>query len=115
MLNGYKGQVVSIPMFDGICKSQPSGTALSACTNPGAYGKNTWYHIPYFTSFLLDQAYTSGNNSVVCNSGPGSPPVGGNGSNGCLKGWWVKVVGEGQVSQYIGGLANPNLGVQLIK
>ncbi len=115
LLNGYDGQVVSIPMFDGICKTQPSTTDLSACTLTGAYGKNTWYHIPYFTSFFLDHAFTSGNNSVVCNSGPGSPPVGGNGSNGCLKGWWVTGVGTGQVSQYIGGLANPNLGVQLIK
>ena len=115
LLNGSQKKVVSIPMFDGICKTQPSSTDLSACTNSGAYGRNTWYHIPYFTSFLLDQAYTSGNNSLVCNSGPGAPPVGGNGSNGCLKGWWVTGVGVGQVSQYIGGLANPNLGVQLIK
>jgi Flp pilus assembly protein TadG len=113
-LNKYDGQVVLLPMFDGTCKNEPSGTSLSDCSSPGV-GNNTWYHIPQFTGFLLDQAYTSGNNFPACNSAPGGPPAGGNGSNGCLKGWFVSRITSGEVVAGGGSSANPALGVQLIK
>jgi Flp pilus assembly protein TadG len=113
-LNKYDGQVVLLPMFDGTCKDEPSGTSLSDCSSPGV-GNNTWYHIPQFTGFLLDHAYTSGNNFPACNSAPGGPPAGGNGSNGCLKGWFVSRITSGEVVAGGGNSGNPALGVQLIK
>ena len=115
-VNSYDGQTVLIPLFDGTCKNQPSSGALSACTSGAGVGNNTWYHIPQFQGFHLDHAYVQGNNFPACNSAPGGPPVGGNGSNGCLKGWFTNPALTGQV--HIGpvqpGTSQP-LGVTLIK
>ncbi len=114
-LNAYAGQVVLIPLFDGTCRSVPDTGQLADCSDPGN-GNNLYYHIPYFVAMLLDHAYIQGNNHPQCNSAPGQPPVGGNGSNGCLKGWFVKYVIQGPV-----GPVNPSdnkgaiLGVQLVK
>ena len=45
---------------------------------------------------ILDKAYIQGNNPE-CNQAPGSPPAGGNGSTGCIKGWLTQISGPGEV------------------
>lgn len=115
--DNYADSVVLIPMFDGTCKVQPAGTALSDCPNgQEGTGNNSWYHIPKFTGFWLDRAYTQGANNAECNSPPGSPFVGGNGSVSCLKGWFVRFITTGPVSSGGVGPADPSaIGIQLIK
>ena len=44
-LSGWDGTIVLIPLFDGTCRSVPSGGALADCSNPGN-GNNLYYHIP---------------------------------------------------------------------
>jgi Flp pilus assembly protein TadG len=114
-VNTYDGQTVLIPLFDGTCKNQPAGSQLSDCTAGAGVGNNTWYHIPQFVGFLLDHAYIQGNNHPECNESPGQPFAGGNGSNGCLKGWFVKSITQGPV--IIGQIDKTSpaaLGIQLI-
>jgi len=96
----YAGKIILIPMFDGTCRTQPAGSALNDCpagqVGTGV-GNNTWYHIPKFTGFFLDHAYVSGADRANCNSAPGSPFVGGNGSVSCMKGWFIYFLTEGPV------------------
>jgi hypothetical protein len=123
-VNAYAGQVVLIPMFDATCRDVPSTGLPADCTDPGD-GLNLYYHIPRFTMFLLDRAYIQGDNTVACNSDPGSPPMGSNGSGSCFKGWFVRYIMEGRVAAYDGCmheedsggdcLEEPILGVQLIR
>ena len=114
-LNSHAGEIILVPLFDGTCRSVPSSGQLGDCTDPGN-GNNLYFHIPLFGAMLLDQAYTNGGNGSVCNSPPGGPPANGNGSNGCLKGWFVRFIAQGPVTQY-----DPNtdkgasLGVQLVR
>jgi hypothetical protein len=122
-INDLDGQVLLIPMFDSTCRDVPSTGLPADCTDPGS-GNNLWYHIPRFAQFLLDHSYTSGNNHPECNSTPGSPLVGGNGSTGCFKGWFVRYIMQGKVGNFqscsdAGGtsdcLHEPILGVQLVQ
>jgi hypothetical protein len=114
-LNSHAGDIILIPLFDGTCRSVPSSGQLGDCTDPGN-GNNLYYHLPLIGAMLIDQAYITGNNSTVCNSAPGGPPTGGNGSNGCLKGWFVRFIAQGPVSQY-DPLTDKgaSLGVQLVR
>ena len=95
-LNGYKGKVILIPMFDSTCRDIPSSGLPADCTNAGQ-GDNMYYHIPQFAAFRLHEAYIQGSNGPACNSAPGNPPGGGNGSTSCLKGWFVKFITTGPV------------------
>ena len=116
-MNTYRDKVILIPLFDGTCRSVPTSGLLPDCTDPGN-GNNLYYHIPKFAGFLLDQAYIQGNNGPACNSAPGitvTPPAGGNGGTGCLKGWFVRYVTQGPVGAYNPAQdAAAALGVQLI-
>jgi hypothetical protein len=117
-LNTYHGDTVQIPLFDGTCKVQPSGTGLGDCpADQIGVGINTWYHIPSFGSFKVEAFYISGNDRKECDKLPGSPFVSGNGANGCLKGWWVVALpGPGAID--LGNVtpsSSNRLGVQLIK
>jgi Flp pilus assembly protein TadG len=99
-LNAFDGKVVLVPMFDALRNN----------------GSNLQYHITQLHAFLIDHVYTAGNNHPECNQLPGSPFVGGNGANGCLKGWWTNVILTGSVS--LGNITvgtDEPLGVQLIK
>ncbi len=126
-VNTYDGQVILIPMFDSTCRDVPSTGLPADCTDPGN-GNNLYYHIPRFAMFLLDRAYIQGDNSGPCNSLPGVPNGGGNGSTSCFKGWFVRYIMEGRVNKYdpcgqtgTDGddvpdcLEEPILGVQLIR
>lgn len=119
--NLYAGKIILIPMFDGTCRSQPTGGNLGDCPAGDVgvgVGNNTWYHIPKFTGFFLDHAYVSGNDHGNCNSAPGSPFVGGSGSVSCMKGWFVYFLTQGPVdtSGGGGGSGDPtSYSIQLIK
>ena len=116
-MNNYDGQVILLPMFDGTCKNQPSGSTLNSCpSSDTGTGNTTWYHIPYLYAFLLDHAYIQGNNFPACNSAPGSPATGGNGKFGCLKGWFVSEAISGQVGSLGPGIPpGAAMAIQLIK
>jgi hypothetical protein len=123
-VNTYSGQVIMVPMFDVTCREVPS-TGLPADCGDAGNGDNLYYHVPRFAMFLLDRAYIQGDNSDVCNSPPGNPPSGGNGSTSCVKGWFVRYIMQGRVSAYdpcdgdendpTDCLEEPILGVQLIR
>jgi hypothetical protein len=104
-LNQYAGpqlgvaddEIVLIPMHDNTCFSDPPDSAPAPCSDGpwSGVGNNTYYHIPYFTGFMVDQTYDK---VAPCDAPPGSPaPVGGNGSDACMKGWFVKLVLTGPV------------------
>jgi hypothetical protein len=95
----YAGTIILIPMFDSTCRDVPSTGLPADCTDPGN-GNNLYYHIPQVAPFLLDHAYIQGNNHPECNSGDGQPYVGGNGSTGCFKGWFVNEMLQGSVGQF---------------
>ena len=113
-LSAWDGKVILIPLFDGTCRTVPASKLIGDCTDPGN-GNNLYYHIPKFAEFYVDATYIQGNNNPECNSAPGSPPAGGNGSNGCLKGWFVGYVKAGPVAPFNPGSNTGALGVQLIK
>lgn len=119
-IDSYRGQAILVPMFDATCREVPSSGLPADCTNTGS-GDRLWYHIPRFAYFLLHRAYIQGGNSPECNSPPGAPLVGGNGSTSCVKGWFVRYVFKGPVGAYqrCDGthpdcLEEPILGVQLV-
>jgi hypothetical protein len=120
-INAYRGQAILVPMFDATCRDVPSTGLPADCLDPGQ-GNNLYYHIPRFAYFLLHRAYIQGGNTAACNSAPGQPLVGGNGSTSCVKGWFVRYVFKGPVGAYdpCNGtdpacLEEPTLGVQLVR
>jgi len=117
-LNKMHGDTVQIPLFDGTCKSKPPTTARDSCPDSDiGVGANTWYHVPTFASFKLDLFYIDGNDRKECDKPFGTPYVGGNGSNGCFKGWWVTALpSPGAINlKSITPSTTNQLGVQLIK
>jgi hypothetical protein len=112
----WNGKIIMIPLFDGTCKDEPPGTELGDCTSGDGTGAKTWYHIPKFAAFKLHNAYIQGSNNADCNSAPGGPPVGGNGSNGCLKGWFTGFVTAGPVGPVTPGASDVGIyATQLIR
>lgn len=111
-IDNLHGDVVLIPLFDFACKDQPTGASRSDCdTYPtsSGNGNGTWYHITTFTYFLVDHADFSGSAKKSCQSG--------NGSDGCLYGWFVKSLdtpGQLQLGPVTPGTSQP-LGVELIR
>ena len=87
--------VVYIPIHDFTCSSNLADSQpITACpTYPTWSGNGTLfhYHIPYWVGYKLDGAFVQGGDRE-CNELPGSPPSGGNGATGCLKGWFVSKI-----------------------
>lgn len=96
----YAGTIILVPLFDATCRDVPSSGQPADCTDPGN-GNNLYYHVPTVAPFLLDRAYIQGNNHPQCDQGPGHPLVGGNGSTGCFKGWFVNEMLQGEVGQFV--------------
>lgn len=123
-LNQYSGPllgvaddgIILIPMHDNTCKSDQPDSALPPCPDGdwSGVGNQTYYHIPYFTGFMIDRAYKD--NATDCNSGVGQPYPGGNGSGSCMKGWFVKLVLQGPVGGPASGLPQDpaSIAIQLI-
>lgn len=99
--------VVYIPIHDNTCRAKPADgdpTCEPVDREWSGNGNNLYYHVPYWAGFKLDGAYTGGNDAE-CDQAPGSPPAGGNGATGCLKGWFVDIVtAPGSIST---GVINP--------
>ena len=104
-MNQFIGKPVEIPFYecmsDNVGQVGPApycpGSTIdpgSPVAPPGTAGNNTYYRIVAIGNFVLDQAYIQSNNPE-CNQLPGSPFVGGNGSTGCLKGWFVEALNFG--------------------
>lgn len=114
----YKGKVMLLPLFDATCKEPPSSGQPQDCTDPGK-GANLWYHVPKFAAFVLHHAYIQGDNRAACQSPPGLPLGGGNGSTACLKGWFVRWITMGPVGRpepCVGArCADSVFGVQLVR
>ena len=120
-INRYVGDKMLLPMFDATCRDIPSTGLPADCTDPGN-GDNLYYHVPRFTKFLLYEAHIQGNNHPECNSGKGTPYVGGNGSTSCFKGWFVHYIDHGQVGRWedcdasaMTDCIEPLIGVQLVR
>lgn len=120
-LDNYEGTVITVPMFDATCRDVPSSGLPADCTDPGN-GNNLWYHIPRFAKFLLSEVNVQGSDSGPCNSAPGQPASGGNGSTSCFKGWFVRYIMHGRVGEFEGCdvsdvqcMEEPILGVQLVR
>lgn len=115
-LNTYRDKIVGIPLFDGTCRDDPGERDCPTGREGTGTGDNYWYHIPRVAAFLLDEAFIQGNNHPECNMDPGYPKVGGNGSTGCLKGWFIDLVSLGEVGDGSGQGGNPTvLGIQLVR
>ena len=116
-LNTFQGKVVQIPFYEcigyDVGQVGPNPTCAQVSGNP--VGNKLYYRITHVANFLLDRAYIQSNNPE-CNQAPGQPPAGGNGSTGCLKGWFVNALNTGPVGPP-SGTADPwaAYGVQLIK
>ena len=88
-------EVLYVPIHDFTCRHDVADhlptTSCSTYPTWSANGSNLHYHVPYWAGFKLDNAFVGGDDDE-CDDGPGSPPAGGNGATGCLKGWFVDLV-----------------------
>jgi hypothetical protein len=120
--DNYAGKIILIPMFDGTCKIKPAtGSTPCPAAEKGVdpTGNNTYYHIPYLASFLLDRAMTQGANVDECNDhNPlATPQLIGTTPDflGCLTGWFVDYVLPGEVDPFTTINAETVVAIQLIK
>jgi len=126
---GWGGEVVLIPQFDGTCDAAPTGPGLNNCPLPnvGGNGSNQYYHLPQFAAFQLcggtpnwcdgsggglpyaKGAYISGTDKDICDTG--------NGGTSCLAGRFVRFMGGPYtVGPGSGAASATNLiGVQLLR
>jgi Flp pilus assembly protein TadG len=104
-INKFIGKTVQIPFYecmsDNVGQVGPAPYCPASKVNPGTpvappgtSGNNTYYRIVAVGNFVLDKAYIQSNNPE-CNELPGKPAAGGNGSTGCLKGWFVQELNFG--------------------
>jgi hypothetical protein len=110
-----KDKTVFIPLYDctGTNESQTSTDSCpTAASKKG--GTNIYFHVTGIAALVLDHAYVNQSNPE-CNQSPGNPKMGGNGMNGCLKGWLVDVSIPGGTIGVGSGQANTVFGVQLIR
>lgn len=86
---------VWVPIHDFTCRDDVADdlptTACASYPQWSANGNNLYYHVPDWAFFKLDGAFVGGDDDE-CDDGPGSPPAGGNGATGCLKGWFVDIM-----------------------
>jgi hypothetical protein len=112
--------VVLLPINDNTCSGQPADndpTCEPIDDEGSGNGNNTYYHVPKFAGFMVDQVYVQGND-VECKQGPGQPtlPSSSHGFAGCFKGWFVRYVLEGPVTSGASGPQDPGaIGLQLIR
>lgn len=101
--DNYAGKLVLIPLFDGVCRFDPGPTTPCppADSHVDPVGNNTWYHIPYLTALVLDEAIIQGSNVDDCNNHnvQATPQLISSTPEflGCLTGWLVDYVLPGEV------------------
>lgn len=97
-------KIVTIPLYDCVDNNIPQVSPGPPCPTPAvsSVGTNTSYRVVGLGALVFDKAYIQANNPE-CQAGlgtlaaPGTPPAGGNGSTGCLKGWLTQISGPGEV------------------
>jgi hypothetical protein len=115
-INEYAGQSVLLPMddlgfSDATKPASATGTSPYGCTNTSLSGSGNYFHVPQFAAFKIDRAYVSGSNASSCG-------YVGNGSNGCLTGWFEGYTTVGAVCTADTGCTGGNgevFAIQLIK
>jgi hypothetical protein len=101
-VNALSGKVVLIPICDGDCVTEE--------------GSHATYHIIRVTAFYLDYMsdQNGGQNTACEGNGTTLVPIAGNGSSGCLAGWFVRYITSGPVGS--GPITDAGaIGIQLIK
>jgi hypothetical protein len=101
-VNALSGRVVLIPICDGDC-----------VTGEGSHAE---YHIIRVTAFYLDYMsdQNGGQNTACEGNGTTLVPIAGNGSSGCIAGWFVRYIDRGPVGT--GPITNAGaIGIQLIR
>ena len=115
-LNEFIGETVQIPFYEcigyDVGQVGPNPECDDVSGNP--VGNNLYYRIVAVVNFVLDRAYIQANNPE-CNELPGQPFVGGNGSTGCLKGWFVNALNTGPLGLPSDFTPWAAYGVQLIR
>jgi Putative Flp pilus-assembly TadE/G-like len=108
-------KIVQIPLYDCVKNNVGQLHPGPPCPNPkvNGVGSNTYYRIVAVAAMILDHSYIQGSNPE-CNQTPGGPPIGGNGMNGCLKGWLTQILTTGTVGLPT-GTTGTVWGVQLIR
>jgi len=111
-----RDKIVQIPLYDCIKNSVGQLQPGPVCPSPpdNGTGSQTYYHIVAVAAVILDHSYIQASNPE-CNQTPGSPPVGGNGGTGCLKGWITQISTSGSVGLPNPGTPNTVWGIQLIR
>jgi hypothetical protein len=116
-LDHWIGKTVLVPMFDYTCgdaapnQSQAAVPNYYGCSASGfnnVNGANVWYHLPRFSAFHLEGAYTNGNSlRAECQMQ----------SAQCLVGKFVHFIVSGNVGPGAGGgyTDMSTIGVQLIR
>jgi Putative Flp pilus-assembly TadE/G-like len=91
-------KIVQVPLYECIDNDVPQPSHDRPCPDEvvEGIGSHTSYRIVAIGAMVLDRAYIQANNPE-CNEPPGGPPIGGNGKNGCLKGWLTQISTTGQV------------------
>jgi hypothetical protein len=101
-VNALSGKVVLIPICDGDCVTEG--------------GVNGSYHIIRVTAFYLDYMsdQNGGMNTACQGNGTTLVPIAGNGSSGCVAGWFVRYITSGPVGS--GPITDAGaIGIQLIR
>lgn len=94
--NAPPGTTVLIPLFDADCDAKPLTSARDACTAGPGHGQSMWYHLADWTAFEIDWVDLNGGRSR-CDTSAVVPGTGGNGSTGCLAGWFRGYFGPGEL------------------
>jgi hypothetical protein len=109
-------KIVQIPLYECIDNDIPQISPGPACPNPvvTGVGSHTSYRIVAVAAMILDHSYIQ-NSNPECNQLPGSPFPGGNGSNGCLKGWLTQITGTSGTIGLPGSTPGTVWGTQLVR
>lgn len=116
--NAPPGTVVLIPLFDADCDTNPGGPTTPCTTGPGT-GSQFWYHFYDWVAFEIDWVDLNGNAGPVdrCDTSALIPGATGNGSTGCIAGWFRQYLGPGVLGAPDPTDPNPSnsWGVELVK
>lgn len=80
--------VVLIPLFDATCETEPPNSAANSCASGPGNGQQQWYHLGGWVALDLEWVDLGGGRAV-CGSG--------NGSTGCMAGYFRQVTYSGTI------------------
>ena len=100
-------QEVLIPLFDATCQDEPPNSDRNSCATGPGNGQQQWYHLGGWIALDLEWVDLNGGRSV-CGSG--------NGSTGCMAGYFRQIFYSGTIRR-AGSSESPLslIGVELIQ